>query len=291
MANLLYGRKAGVLIGAVSAAVIVILAQFNLVSSIILPLYIFFFILAHTVTTIIDQKIHPVRGFLFSGVILLILSGSYIGIWTLTLDKPFKSYLIERVEKVAQDFQSRKAEMLAQGGKEARELLDFFSRPDRVAEQLIWILPGFVLVSVFFTIWINFLMVLRTFSRVFYLYRTEYPYSIKDLLNFKVPEYFIWTLAAALAITLWGDSFLGEMGPHIGKTLLYCIGVFYFFQGFGIYLDFLDFIQLGGLIRSFLVIFTVITGSWFLAGLGLFDVWFNFKDFFHRKRQERNKGE
>ncbi len=61
--------------------------------------------------------------------------------------------------------------------------------------------------------------------------------------------------------------------------------MFYFFQGFGLYISFLNFMGLGGFLRAVLVIATVITANEVLAIFGLFDMFVNFRKYMKRKDQ------
>ena len=83
-------------------------------------------------------------------------------------------------------------------------------------------------------------------------------------------------------MTMWGE-FLGEWGPVMGISLLKILGVFYFFQGFGIYVDFLDHVRIFGFLRSILVVLIVLTANQMLALVGLFDMFVNFRKFLKKK--------
>lgn len=87
-------------------------------------------------------------------------------------------------------------------------------------------------------------MVLR--NSVIWKQKISYPYSLRDIIEFKVPEFFVWPLIAGLALFLGGEYFLGEKAEVIAVNILYCLSIFYFFQGFGVLADFLTHIRIVG---------------------------------------------
>lgn len=64
------------------------------------------------------------------------------------------------------------------------------------------------------------------------------------------------------------------------------MGVFYLFQGFGVYNDFLKYLKIGGFIKTMFIAFTFILANKFLAILGIFDLWFDFRRFFTNKKKD-----
>ena len=68
-----------------------------------------------------------------------------------------------------------------------------------------------------------------------------------------------------------------EMAGAIGLTGLSTLGVFYFFQGFGIYLAFLDSFKVTGFVRTLLVVATVMMANKMIAIIGLLDMFLDFK--------------
>jgi len=231
---------------------------------------------------IILRKWTPMRGVLIGGMSLfLFISLGIFGI-VKTLPISLNEYMQKNIQMVATEVKKHQGEYLAQGGSEARQLIEMLERPDKMAQEVIETLPSTVFISVFFGIWINLFLLLR--NRAVYRGRgIDYPYSEKQLLEFKMPEYFIWPLLVMLGVFVFPPSFLGHLGQVISLTAMKCMGLFYFFQGLGVYVNFLDFIKVAGVLRSFLVMFTVISGAWFVALIGLLDLWVNFRKFFKLK--------
>jgi uncharacterized membrane protein required for colicin V production len=67
-------------------------------------------------------------------------------------------------------------------------------------------------------------------------------------------------------------------------TLIKCLGIFYFFQGFGVLSELLNFLGLFGFLRTLIVIVTIFTGNYLVAVAGLFDNWFDFRKYFNKQK-------
>ena len=98
-------------------------------------------------------------------------------------------------------------------------------------------------------------------------------------MQFKMSDFFIWPVILAFLLAFSGTYYdLGsEWYEIIGMTALKVFGVFYFFQGFGIYSSFLDAFNVRGFLRSLLMVFTIIAAYWMLALIGMFDTFVNFR--------------
>ena len=104
---------------------------------------------------------------------------------------------------------------------------------------------------------------------------------------FSMPFHSVWLLMVGMACYLLGDH-IGTFFKFVGGNLLYCMGVFYFFQGFGILVDFLMYAKIVGILRTIFIITAVVMGLKLIVLLGIFDMWFNFRRFF---RKDNSKGE
>ena len=119
--------------------------------------------------------------------------------------------------------------------------------------------------------------------------KNSYFYTERELLKFKVPEVMVWPFIGVLAILLMGES---VVGPEIflgGKNIFFLLGLFYLFQGLGVFIDLLSLFKVRGFFKSILVVMTIITSYYLLAALGLFDMWVDFRTFF--KKRLNNRGD
>lgn len=97
----------------------------------------------------------------------------------------------------------------------------------------------------------------------------------RRLIEFKVPDFFIWiTLAALLCVAYdFGQKALGVLGLNIVNVL----AILYFFQGIAVIESYLRFVKAGPIMR-FLTYF-ILVGQLFLlvSILGLADFWMDFR--------------
>ena len=163
-------------------------------------------------------------------------------------------------------------------------MLQLLDRPDLLAKEMIESFPSYFFMGVFLMLWFNMFLVLK--SQRLLLSGHDYPYSEKNLLNFKVPFGFVAILALGLVLAVWGDN-LGA-GPYeiIGHTIIKCLGIFYFFQGFGVFSDLLSFLGIVGFFRSLIVMIIIFMANYLIAVIGLFDNWFDFRKYFVQRKTE-----
>lgn len=249
-----------------------------------LTLFVFYSIsclLAVMISELIIRKINPVSGMVKSGLALFtLISLLIIGIIQ-TQEKSVEELLVVQLQKSSQVLEQQKAmlEKRESDTAESFQLIAMLSQPELLAKEIMKEAPSYVFIGIFLMIWVNLFLCLRM---VRMLAPEVFVYSERDLISFKVPDQFIWLVIIGLVLAIWGVDLGNPWFPAIGMTVLKCLGIFYFFQGFGIYLDFLDFIRLGGFIRTLLVMITVLSISQVIALFGLFDMFINFRRFFKK---------
>ena len=70
----------------------------------------------------------------------------------------------------------------------------------------------------------------------------------------------------------------------MGFTIVKCLGIFYFFQGFGIFSDLLTFMGIMGFFRSLIVMVVIFMAYYLIVAAGLFDNWFDFRKYFEKPK-------
>ena len=143
------------------------------------------------------------------------------------------SAIAKQVEEIksAGDFEKRVEEAINRGSDEALVQLELLENPGQIAEGIIqWALIS-VFVSVFLSLWICLFVVLRNSL----LWKTSfgYPYKVKDLVKFRVPDWFAYLLILGLGLTVAGlfkeELSLGEfelgmqVGTHLSTELVFFI--------------------------------------------------------------------
>lgn len=288
MAIVLYGRVKGIFLGLLGIVAAWGLARMGVFpGTILIGLYFIGLIFAIVIAEVILRKIAPMKGIISFGFgLLFLISGA--AFYSFAVKKiDIRGIILDQVKVVANEVQAKKQEYIAQGGEESREMVNFMSQPELVVNEVIQTLPATIFMGIFFGLWINMFIILRSQGLMFR--DLEYPYKEKDYLEFTMPDWAIWVVIPSLVLALWGKEY-GVWYEATGMTFLKCLGLFYFFHGFGIYLEFISSVGLFGFFRTFLILFTVVTAAWAISLIGLFDTWFNFRKFF-KKKMNNNKDE
>ena len=209
---------------------------------------------------------HPCKTISWGGGLLFLFSMAtiYAGfkLNNMSLQEFFTLYMEQGKEQIQQ---------IVASGEQDIELVSLLTNPVKLAqyfkEQFFYILYLIVMLS----LWTNLALSLKV-NRFFN--RKGYKYSESDLINFKMPDYFIYGLITALILYLAGDSFLGmKIISDAGRGLFYVFGLFYFFKGFGIFLHFFDMVGIFGFLRTLFVMLSVLTLKELIAILGILDFW------------------
>jgi hypothetical protein len=287
LAAVLYGRKVGYGTGVVAWIVSLLLSSFIFKDGTIFLIYSLSMLATIAIGEIAIRQIKPLRGMMIAGgsfLLLLSLIFTYaVKVNGLDVQKVLLTQLENSKEII--DSQKKLLEKSSGESKEAFEALALLNQPELIVDQVIKEAPSWFFVTTFLVLWLNLFLVLKS-NRITRKWGKD-QYSEFELLNIKVPDQMIWPVILSLLLALFGDR-LGVWYPIVGLNLLKCLGVFYFFQGFGIYLAFLDYVRIGGFIRTILIMLTVFTAFQVMALIGLFDMFVNFRRFFIK---DKNQGE
>jgi len=286
LAFLLYGRLTTLLIGGVCTSLLWFVSVKFAIPLVIAGMYLTAFLYAILIAEVILRNINPVKGLIYSGIILVTIVGGSLIAFNQLSKVSVKTELRTSVVKIlamVKD-QNKDNEALNSNGEEARALQDLLSKPDELANEIFGILPAIIFVFAFFGLWISLYMTLR--NSVIWRYKALYSYTLKDLINFRAPEFFVFPLIFSLVCVVGADYGLPKVAEVVGSNLLYCLGVFYLFQGFGIYNAFLHYLKIGGFLKTIFVVFTLVMAYKFLAILGMFDLWFDFRKFLINKKKD-----
>lgn len=283
---LLYGRLITVATAFISAGIL-----WSLTMSVkgfpayVAEMYVMAFIFSTFVAEMIKRNINPVKGLITSGLVIVILIGSTLIAFDRLSTSSLRGEISKSVSVVISQLKKQKAESPEVVGEEARAIEDFINKPEVLINDIYSSLPLIVFVFSYFGLWISLYVTLR--NSIVWRYKNSYKYNLIDLTHFKVPEFFVYPLILSLVLLLGADYGLPKGSDLIGHNLLYCLGVFYLFQGFGVYNDFLKFVKIGGFVKTLFIAFTLLFAAKFLALLGIFDLWFDFRKFFiNRKKDE-----
>lgn len=286
-ASVVYGRRKGYGLALATWLVSFILSISTFGDLTVFLAYTASIVVAFAVTEVVLRGINPVKGLLKIGGGINLFGIFVILMMSVGMNFNFKTELVKWIKqnKAVFDLQKEKLQKADSNMKESFEAIALLSQPELLADEVIEEAPGNFFVGVFLVVWANLFLLLRS-NRMFRANDDNPPeFTEVNLLNIKVPDSVIWFVIVGLLMALWGED-LGSSVPVIGMYILKVLGVFYFFQGFGVYLAFLDFAKIRGFFRTILVMLTVVTGSQLLAAVGLFDMFVNFKRFI--KKNESN---
>lgn len=222
------------------------------------------------------------KGVVRSGIVIVSLIVVLAGMAMMSTQKPVKETLTDWVASYKVEMEQKLSEA---NSRDKDEILKAFAKPETLANEILKQAPNYIFAGTFFSLWINFLLILRGLKVPLLI--KKYPYGENDLMSFKVPEYLVWLLILGMGFYLAGIKLSwGETYERIGLFTMYSMGVFYFFQGVGIYTRFLNFIRISGFLKTFMLIITVVSLNKYLALAGVLDVWVNFDRFFNRQKDQ-----
>jgi uncharacterized protein YybS (DUF2232 family) len=145
--------------------------------------------------------------------------------------------------------------------------------PEDIARDILRLVPGYLFIATYFILWVNMFLALKG-RRL--LHTDSVTHDERTLLSFKVPFAAVYLVVLGLAVVVFADQLPWTEAEAVGMTVLRMVGVFYFFQGFGVLLDYLTHFGVLGFFRSLLVMGVVLLAPVLIAVVVLLDTWFEF---------------
>ena len=285
IAFLMYGRVVTITLATVSIATLwgtsLLIKGFPLY---IAAMYLVAFFYALLIAEIVFRNMNPVKGLTYAGLLLVFIGGAFLVAFNKVGPTSLKGEISQSVSAIFTELKKQRVNSADVSSKEQREFEEFVSKPEAAANEIYSLLPVIVFATSFFGLWISLYVTLR--NSIVWRYKVLYNYSLRDLTYFKVPDFFVYPLILSLVLMLGADYGLPAQSEVIGRNLLYCLGIFYLFQGFGVYNDFLKYLKIGGFVKTLFIAFTFILASKFLAIIGIFDLWFDFRKFFTKTKKD-----
>lgn len=284
LAVILYGRTKGFLIGVAGLILSFAVASKVYGDFTLLGFYFGVVVFGFGIAEIVLRGISPIKGMVSFGLGFILFIAASFGFLMNSMNTTPKEFIVQQLEKSSDKIAEQKRVVEQSGDKDSLEVLQLLDRPDLLAKELIESFPSYFFMGVFLMLWFNMFMVLK--SRRLLFSGQDYPHSERELLNFKVPFGFIVVLALGLVLAVWGDMLGSGAYESIGHTIIYCLGIFYFFQGFGVFSALLNFLGIVGFFRTLIVMITIFMASYLIAIAGLFDNWFDFRKYFVKRKTE-----
>lgn len=281
---IMYGRVKGYLMGVLGLALCLLFAIQFYGDLTLAGFYFCVFIFSAGIAEIVFRGFAPVKSMVVFGLgFILVASGSFFLLMNSLKTTP-KDFIMHELAKSADKIAEQKKLVEMSNDKESIEVLQILDKPELIATGMIESFPSYFFMGIFIMLWFNMFLVLK--SRRLLFSGNDYPYSEKNLLNFKVPFGFILVLISGLVLAVWGEQLGAAAYETLGFTIIKCLGIFYFFQGFGVFSDLLNFLGVVGFFRTLIVMLTIFTGNYIIAAAGLFDNWFDFRKYFVKHKTE-----
>ncbi len=284
LAIILYGRTKGFLTGLAGLILSFAFAILVYKSSTLFWFYVAIFVFGLGIGESILRGFSPIKSMLGLGLGFMLVVAVAAGAWIKSQNMGVEQFMIHEIEKNADKINEQKKMIEQSQDQNAIEVLNLLNNPKLMVKNFLENLPVYFFIGVFLMLWFNMFLALK--SRRLLLSGNDYPYSEKNLLHFKVPFGFVFVLIAGLSLALAGDHFGVSSYEIWGYNLIKCLGLFYFFQGFGVLSDLLSFIGVVGFFRTLIVTVVIFMASYLIAAVGLFDNWFDFRKYFIKRKTE-----
>lgn len=281
---ILYGRTKGILTGVAGLVASFAFAFFLYQDLTLFGFYACVFIFGVGIAEVVLRGFSPVKGIVSFGLGFIALMALLMGFYLKSQNVTAEQFILLKIQQSADKIAEQKKVIEQSADQNSIQVLQLLDRPDLIAKELIDSFPSYFFIGVFIMLWFNMFMVLK--SRRLLMTAETFPYTERNLLNFQVPFGFVIILVVGLILAVWGSDLGGVVYENLGLTIIKCLGIFYFFQGFGVFSDLLSFLGIMGFFRSLIVIIVVFMANYMIAIAGLFDNWFDFRKYFVKRKTE-----
>ena len=201
----------------------------------------------------------------------------------LSMDISFSDHIAASIkDSLNKIYLTNKEYFDATSGEEVVFWKEMFANPEMLVKKVIWWLPGIFFISGYFVVWLTLSLTLQ--YRALWRDKFSYPYTIRDLMNFTTPEWFVYVLIGGLLMAFGGNTLQIELLESVGSNVLISLGLFYFFEGIGIVHDFLRVIRILAPFRTLMLVMIVMSAWRMLVLVGLLNYWVNFRKLMKKKR-------
>jgi len=281
LAIILYGRTKGVLVGILGLVLSLVFATTVYGDLTWFVFYACVLIFGLGIGEIVQRSFPPVKSMVVFGLSFMLIVAAALGLFVKSQNTTMEGYILKQLEKNADKISEQKKMIEKSQDKNAIEVLNLLDNPKLMVKGFLEAIPNYFFMGVFLMLWFNMFLVLK--SRRLLLSGQDYPYSEANLLHFQVPFSFVFVLILGLVLAN-GDYFGFGAYEVWGFTIIKCLGLFYFFQGFGVFTDLLSFLGIGGIFRTLIVMVVIFMANYLIAAAGLFDNWFDFRKYFIKRK-------
>ncbi|MCF8059669.1 MAG: YybS family protein [Bacteriovoracaceae bacterium] len=282
---LLYGKMKTFMMGIIGVALAILLVQVKVYQGSALGTFPLAVIYGYLISAGIMRKDHPAKAIFINGASIFAVMMTLILTFNFSLEEGVRGFLAPYVQKTATQYYNSLEKAAGVPGEQLRQLKDVMENPSLVVDPIMNYGTGFIFVGVLLSFWVGTFVALRMAPlwKPFH----DYEYDIKTLTGFQMPFQVVWPLIFGLVLAVGhAYGFVGDWAEVLGYNTLLILGIFYFFQGFGVFSELLTYWQFFGFLRSMVIFFAVIMAYQILALVGVLDTWVNFRRFFNKKNDE-----
>ena len=282
---LLYGKSKSFILGAIGTGLAVLLMQLKVYQGSAVGTFPMALIYGYLISQTIKKKVHPVSGILRNGFAMfaIVMGGALL--FNYLQPGGIEGVLTPNIKDAASQYYNTLKDVPNAPSEQLRQLEDLKNDPTEVVSSILHYGTSAIFIGVFLSIWVGTFVILKLgpLWRVIH----TYPYNVKNLTSFQVPFSFVWPLIIGLVLAV-GSAYgqLGEWAEIAGYNILLMLGIFYFFQGFGILSDLLNKWRIFGFFRTMVIFLSVIMGYQVLALVGVLDTWVDFRKLFKSKNND-----
>lgn len=273
MAVVLYGRIKGYLVALLGVLVCLLVGHFFASEAPFLMALFYgcMIVFASLIAESLLRDWPPVRVVVISGALVIVTLAGLASNWLIQHKLTPQAYVTQEVQEAIRQLDAARKE-----GRFSQDLIDLGlgQPPAEIAQQVLEHLPGYLCMAIFFILWVNMYLSLK--GRRLLNPANVVAHDETELLSFRMPFPWIYSVVVGLALVVGADYLPYAWASAVGMNILRLVGVFYFFQGFGVMLAFLNHYGVMGFFRTLLVMGIVFLAPAAIALVGLFDTWFDF---------------
>ena len=284
LAVILYGRTLGLLTGLAGLIATFAFAQFLYQDLTLFGFYACVLIFGYAIAEIVLRNFSPIKGIVVFGLAFILAVTGAGALFLKSRNVTAEQFIVQQMEMSKDKIEQQKKVIEQSTDKDSIQVLQLLDSPKLLARELEESFPAYFFMGVFLMLWFNTFLALK--SRRLLLSAQDYPYSEKNLLNFKVPFELVPVLVVGFVLAIWGNDMGALNWEPVGLTIIKCMGIFYFFQGFGVMSDLLTFLGIMGFFRSIMVMIVILMANYLIAAAGLFDNWFDFRKYFVKRKTD-----
>lgn len=282
---LLYGKAKTLLLALIGTALAVLMTQMQFYQGSAVGTFPMATIYAFLISQTIRSKTHPVKGIIRNGLSVFAIVIAILLTFNFAKEGGLRGVLEPYVQQISTAYYNGVKDLPEAPAEQLRQLEDLMKDPSTVVDSVMNYGISAIFIGIFLSVWVGTFATLKLgpLWRVFH----HYPYGVKTLTSFTVPFAFVWPLIIALVLAVGqAYGYLGNWAEVVGYNLLLMLGIFYFFQGFGVLSFILNKWRIFGFFRTMVIVFTVITGYQVLALVGVLDTWVDFRRFFNKQNND-----